>query len=72
VAVKFETRIKKQSYLFFEGKLYEHFHNMKIKMAMDFIGIPEVHFCGKVNTYNVMIMEILGPALSDLFIKCGK
>jgi|ETNmetMinimDraft_14_1059893.scaffolds.fasta_scaffold32586_1 serine/threonine protein kinase len=72
VAVKFETRIKKQSYLFFEGKLYEHFHDMKMQLQLAFIGIPEVYFCGKVNDYNVMIMEILGPALSDLFIKCKK
>ena len=72
VAVKFETRIKRQSYLFFEGKLYEHFWAFKKKNNIQNIGLPEVYFYGKVNDYNVMIMQILGPALSDLFTKCDK
>jgi len=72
VAVKFETRVKRQSYLFFEGKLYEHFWAFKKKHNISNIGLPEVYFYGRVNDYNVMIMQILGPALSDLFTKCDK
>jgi len=58
--------------LFFEGKLYEHFHDNKKSKKLKDIGIPECYFYGKIDEYNVMIMEILGPALSDLFTDCDK
>jgi len=70
VAIKFETRIKVKSYLFFEGDLYSKFHEKNIKQ--NFIGIPKVYFYSKEGKYNVMIMDILGPAISDLFILCQK
>ena len=35
-------------------------------------GIPKVHWYGTDGNYNVMIMQLLGKNLEDLFISCGK
>jgi hypothetical protein len=35
-------------------------------------GIPKVYWFGSEEDYNIMIMDILGPSLEDLFKFCGK
>jgi len=30
-------------------------------------GIPRVHWCGTEGDYNILIMDLLGPSLEDLF-----
>jgi serine/threonine protein kinase len=36
------------------------------------VGIPKVHYFGEEGDYNVLIMDLLGPSLEDLFSFCGR
>jgi len=36
------------------------------------IGFPRIYFYGKYDRYHVMIMDLLGPSLEELFQKCNK
>lgn len=35
-------------------------------------GIPRLYYFGKNESYNIMVMDLLGPSLEDLFQKCEK
>jgi casein kinase 1 len=35
-------------------------------------GIPNVYYFGQLNLHNILILDLLGPSLEDLFEKCGR
>ncbi len=64
VAIKLEPIKAKHPQLFYESKLY---------MALQGgIGIPKIHWCGSQGNYNILIMDLLGPSLEDLFNYCKR
>ena len=36
------------------------------------VGIPSIKWCGTEGDYNVLVMELLGPSLEDLFNFCTR
>lgn len=64
VAIKLECMKTKHPQLHIEAKLY--------KFMQGGVGIPTVKWCGYEGEYNVMVMELLGPSLEDLFNFCSR
>ncbi|NXV31896.1 KC1D kinase, partial [Rissa tridactyla] len=62
VAIKLECVKTKHPQLHIESKIY--------KMMQ--VGIPTIKWCGAEGDYNVMVMELLGPSLEDLFNFCSR
>ena len=40
--------------------------------AIVLAGVPDVHWFGVEGDYNVMIIDLLGPSLEDLFNLCKR
>jgi casein kinase 1/casein kinase 1 epsilon len=68
-AVKFEEVNSKHQQLYGECRIYLWFHSDSGSLAQ---AIPNVVYYGVEGTKNVMIMDLLGPSLEDLFAKCNK
>eukprot|EP01056_Protomagalhaensia_sp_Gyna25_P001529 Protomagalhaensia_sp_Gyna_25__1528@NODE_1786_length_1539_cov_147_742000_g1464_i0_p1_GENE_NODE_1786_length_1539_cov_147_742000_g1464_i0NODE_1786_length_1539_cov_147_742000_g1464_i0_p1_ORF_typecomplete_len321_score39_13Pkinase/PF00069_25/3_7e37Pkinase_Tyr/PF07714_17/4_2e21Pkinase_fungal/PF17667_1/2_9e13Kdo/PF06293_14/7_4e08Kinaselike/PF14531_6/2_4e06WaaY/PF06176_11/3_9e06RIO1/PF01163_22/3_2e06APH/PF01636_23/0_0066APH/PF01636_23/5_4e03PIP49_C/PF12260_8/0_063FTA2/PF13095_6/0_058YrbLPhoP_reg/PF10707_ len=64
VAIKLEPLKSKHPQLLYESKLY--------KILNGGIGVPIVFWYGIEGDYNVMVMELLGPSLEDLFLIMGR
>ena len=64
VAIKLECVKTKHPQLNIESKIYKMMHGG--------MGIPIIKWCGTEGDYNVMVMELLGPSLEDLFNFCGR
>eukprot|EP01133_Synstelium_polycarpum_P015914 gene15914-18918_t len=64
VAIKLEPAKAAHPQLLFESKLY--------KIFAGGIGIPSVKWFGFDGDYNIMVMDLLGPSLEDLFNYCGR
>jgi len=64
LAVKLESTKSKHPMLMYEAKLLKHLQGVP--------GIASVHFCDVEGDYNVMVMDLLGPSLEDLFNICHR
>jgi len=64
VAIKLESIKSKHPQLLYESKLY--------KILAGGIGVPNVHWYGVEGDYNVMVIDLLGPSLEDLFSFCNR
>ncbi|CAL8101546.1 unnamed protein product [Calicophoron daubneyi] len=62
VAVKMENIYAKHPQLQFEHKVY--------RMLAGAVGIPQAKWYGAARTYWVLVMDLLGPSLEDLFTFC--
>lgn len=64
VAIKLENVKTKHPQLLYESKLY--------RILQGGTGIPNVQWFGVEGDYNVLVMDLLGPSLEDLFNFCSR
>ncbi|EYU32311.1 hypothetical protein ABFS82_10G105100 [Erythranthe guttata] len=64
VAVKIENNKTKHPQLLYEAKLYN--------ILQGGSGIPGIKWSGVNGEDNVLVLDLLGPSLEDLFVYCGR
>ncbi|CAF1059136.1 unnamed protein product [Rotaria sordida] len=64
VAIKLESSRTKHPQLHIESKIY--------RLMQGGVGIPIIKWCGAEGDYNVLVMDLLGPSLEDLFNFCSR
>ncbi|KAI4347092.1 hypothetical protein L6164_007941 [Bauhinia variegata] len=64
VAVKIENTRTKHPQLLYEAKLYN--------ILQGGSGIPSIKWSGVDGEDNVLVLDLLGPSLEDLFVYCGR
>ncbi|OQS04490.1 casein kinase [Thraustotheca clavata] len=64
VAIKLESVKSKHPQLMYESRIY--------KILSGGLGIPNLRWFGVEGEYNVMVIDLLGPSLEDLFNYCGR
>jgi len=64
VAIKLESIKSMHPQLLYESKIY--------KILAGGVGVPNVHWFGVEGDYNVMVIDLLGPSLEDLFSYCNR
>ncbi|XP_074569735.1 casein kinase 1-like protein 2 [Curcuma longa] len=64
IAIKLENVKTKHPQLLYESKLY--------RILQGGTGIPNVRWFGVEGDYNVLVMDLLGPSLEDLFNFCSR
>mmetsp|Transcript_21546 Transcript_21546/g.30883 ORF Transcript_21546/g.30883 Transcript_21546/m.30883 type:complete len:462 (+) Transcript_21546:166-1551(+) len=64
VAIKLESIKTRHPQLLYESKIY--------RILQGGLGIPNVRWYGIEGDYNVMVLDLLGPSLEDLFNYCGR
>lgn len=64
VAIKFEPRKSDAPQLRDEYRTY--------KILVGSVGIPSVYYFGQEGLHNILVIDLLGPSLEDLFDWCGR
>eukprot|EP01062_Namystynia_karyoxenos_P007166 TRINITY_DN12513_c0_g2_i1.p1 TRINITY_DN12513_c0_g2~~TRINITY_DN12513_c0_g2_i1.p1 ORF type:complete len:362 (+),score=118.34 TRINITY_DN12513_c0_g2_i1:144-1229(+) len=67
VAIKFEPSHARHPQLLYEAGQYR-----KINAQGTKLGFPRVHWYGQEGDYNVMVLDLLGPSLEEVFNFCGR
>ena len=66
-AAKLEEANTKFPQLYFEAKMYKYLNS-----SMNVVGIPKVHAVTTEGQYNVMLMDLLGSSVEDIFVEYSK
>lgn len=69
VAIKLEPASTKHPQLFYEAKIYQYL--LSDTSVID-KGIPNVYYCVNEGEFNILVMDLLGPSLEDLFSLCNR
>lgn len=64
VAIKFEPRKSDAPQLRDEYRTY--------KILAGCPGVPQVYYFGQEGLHNILVIDLLGPSLEDLFDMCGR
>ncbi|XP_077992025.1 casein kinase I-like [Glandiceps talaboti] len=64
VAVKLEPRKARHPQLLYESKIY--------KILQGGVGVPHIRWYSQEKDHNVLVMDLLGPSLEDLFNYCSR
>ncbi|RKP29700.1 kinase-like protein [Metschnikowia bicuspidata] len=64
IAIKFEPRKCKAPQLRDEYRSY--------RILGDVCGVPKTYFFGQEGVHNILVIDLLGPSLEDLFDWCGR
>jgi len=64
VAVKIENSKTNHPQLLYEAKLYNALQGGT--------GIANIKWCGIDGDENILVIDLLGPSLEDLFVYCGR
>lgn len=64
VAIKMEKVKTNHPQLIYESKVYRHLYGG--------VGIPNIRWFGTEGDYNIIVLDLLGPSLEDLFLFCGR
>ncbi|KAH9318593.1 hypothetical protein KI387_020362, partial [Taxus chinensis] len=64
VAVKLEKVKTNHPQLLYEAKLY--------RLLQGGTGIPNIRWYGTEGDFNILVIDLLGPSLEDLFLFCGR
>lgn len=67
VAIKLEPVKTRHPQLLYESRLYKILNS-----GGNAVGVPNVRWYGVEGDYNVMVIDLLGPSLEDLFNFCGR
>ncbi|RLN92166.1 hypothetical protein BBJ28_00016501, partial [Nothophytophthora sp. Chile5] len=87
VGIKLESVKSKHPQLLYESKIYKILNGGRTlrvvplpsrkrrvspPLAVGLVGVPNLHWFGVEGEYNVMVIDLLGPSLEDLFNYCGR
>jgi casein kinase 1 len=64
IAIKFETVRSRHPQLLYESKIYQSLAGG--------LGIPNMHWYGVEGDFNVMVIDLMGASLEDLFNLCSR
>lgn len=64
VAIKFEPRKTEAPQLRDEYRTYKHLQGCE--------GVPNAYYFGQEGLHNILVIDLLGPSLEDLFDWCGR
>nr|XP_006821010.1 PREDICTED: casein kinase I isoform alpha-like [Saccoglossus kowalevskii] len=64
VGVKLESQKARHPQLLYESKIY--------KILQGGVGVPHIRWYGQEKDFNVLVMDLLGPSLEDLFNFCSR
>ena len=70
--VRFQCSLKTSIHIHTEGCVVLACYWSYTECCMVPVGIPLIKWCGAEGDYNVMVMELLGPSLEDLFNFCSR